>query len=335
MIWKRRDETISEETLGAYLDGELDDARRMEVEACLAEDAAAAEYLENAASQKRALHRLFDPYLREPLPPEQLALAKLLESQIESGGRARNRRRLVAACVACLLLAGGAVIGWQQIPSATNGDRLFALFQEQPSSEQPQVASGQAPIEPEQAVAIMGGEGEDASESGAGHRGDRDQARAPDLTKFGFDLVATRLLARQENRSMHLVYESDQGARIQLFFSPQGARSKTSLTLMEEGPVSALFWSYGGHAYTLIGEIERDTLLEIGQVVNGEWSVEISSGAGGSSAEEDQNRKSASEDDEGASGSSSSVSDGNERKNEEDKQEKPDEEVAADEQTET
>ena len=64
---------LDEETLMAYVDGELDPPRAAEVEALLAEDAEARATVQMFRDSAAALRGAFDPILREPVPERLLA----------------------------------------------------------------------------------------------------------------------------------------------------------------------------------------------------------------------------------------------------------------------
>ncbi len=64
---------LDEETLMAYVDGELDPHRAAEVEALLAEDAEARATVRMFRDSAAALRGAFDPILREPVPKRLLA----------------------------------------------------------------------------------------------------------------------------------------------------------------------------------------------------------------------------------------------------------------------
>jgi anti-sigma factor RsiW len=273
-------EEITEETLAAYRDGELDEVRRTQVEAYLAANPQAAQFVDDSGRLTSALHCLFDRRLDEPLPSSHAELGKELERHLQRNQRAPRVRRvaLAAASVALVLAAGG--LGWQQLSNDNANERLFAFFQNSRLGAV-QSAGEQEPATTEQATTVSQNKmvGESASsqtESGT----DQNKTGAPDFSQFGFALIGTRLLAQGDSGSMQLVYESKQGARVELFFDSSGGDAGRSLTLMEKGPISLMFWNNQGRAYSLIGEVGRDTLLKLGKVVNGEWTVDISGNDG-------------------------------------------------------
>lgn len=80
---------IDDDTLAAYLDGRLDDARSAEVELRLAGDEAARRRLDELAQASELARRAFDPVLREPLPPAMIdALWRAPDPRRASGWRA-------------------------------------------------------------------------------------------------------------------------------------------------------------------------------------------------------------------------------------------------------
>src|SRR5450759_545173 len=67
---------LTETELHAYVDGQLDDARRVQVEAHLAHDPVATESVRVWREQNEALRALYNPVLNEPVPQRLLAAAR-------------------------------------------------------------------------------------------------------------------------------------------------------------------------------------------------------------------------------------------------------------------
>ena len=72
---RREDRRPTDRDLQAYVDGELDAARRAEVRDALRCDSGLRAAVRRYQAQRRTLRRLFDPILAEPLPEP---LARLL-----------------------------------------------------------------------------------------------------------------------------------------------------------------------------------------------------------------------------------------------------------------
>jgi anti-sigma factor RsiW len=72
---RREDRRPTDRDLQAYVDGALDASRRAEVRHALRYDSALRAMVRRYQAQRRALRRLFDPVLGEPMPE---ALKQLL-----------------------------------------------------------------------------------------------------------------------------------------------------------------------------------------------------------------------------------------------------------------
>ena len=77
--------TFSDETVMAYVDGELDDATRAALEVAMTMDADLAERVARERRLLARLHREFDPVLSEPIPPRLLAAATATSAKARTG----------------------------------------------------------------------------------------------------------------------------------------------------------------------------------------------------------------------------------------------------------
>lgn len=278
--------------LDAYLDGELDDMEREAVERYLLADAEAAAYVRSGRLIRQDLHRLFDKRLEAPLPPQHVDLGLAIERATQGDGMPQRHRadwlrlplQLAAAAVFVIVMLGAIAVGLRAVVGGPADQDLFALFstgQGDDTSLQQVADDGAAPdatLAAGGATTLDDGTTEPAT---PGHG-------APDFSIFGFNLVGARLLSESDESAMQLVYESEAGRRVELFYSPDAESSETSLTVMEEGLVSALFWRTDGRSYSLIGDVPRDLILEMGRVVDGEWTVPLPSEAAESAGTGDE-----------------------------------------------
>ncbi len=273
--------------LDAYLDGELDDAEREAVEHHLLADAEAAAYVRSGRLIRQDLHRLFDKRLEAPLPPQHVELGLAIERanqvnrmpQQQRGDWLRLPLQLAAAAVFAIVMLGAIAVGLRAIVGGPADQDLFALFSPGSGDDAPLqqvVDDGAAPDATLAAGGAVTTLDDGTTEPAAPGHG------APDFSVFGFNLVGARLLSESDESAMQLVYESEAGRRVELFYSPDAESSETSLTVMEEGLVSALFWRTAGRSYSLIGDVPRDLILEMGRVVDGEWTVPLPGEAAGS-----------------------------------------------------
>lgn len=262
MIWNhagRRTAHPNRETLHAYVDRELGERERLAVEEALEADPAAAGYVARCRSLRRDLHKICDDAFHAPLPPRLVELGCAIQ-RTRPAARAPWYRQMVVLplrlATAAAVAIGIATSGWLALSAGLQGERtpgdLFALLRTGPGLE---------------AAAPEGGLGLASAESGTLDPGAAGTEGAPDLQAFGFGLVGARMLAAGEGPSMQLTYQAADGKRVDLYYAPsQGEGSQ--LTLLEEGPVKVLVWRSAGRSWSLVGEVDRDVMLEMGRTVD-------------------------------------------------------------------
>lgn len=259
---------ITEATLAAYVDGELSHERCLEVEAHLARRPEDARCVDAYMWQNRKLHEAFDHVLAEPMPRNIEHLEARLRDRLAGRRESTPRARILVSLVAAGVVLGSGWIGYQALQQQPPAAGLFALLDKDITDE----STGTAEPGAVQQAAVAAAD--DNVEDGASVSGGPDTMAAPDFKPFGFHLIGTRLLQRTDKGpAMQLTYEAKVGTRVSLYFSPADGADKTRLTLREEGPISLLFWHDKGRSYSMIGEVDRDTLLSMGKVVNGKWTA--------------------------------------------------------------
>lgn len=121
---------ISEETLQAYVDGELDAAEVARIDAALAHDALLARRVAQVRSVRVQLKSLFDPVLDEPVPGKLSALLQpASHSGFDRGRRRTSPRWLVPGMAVAASLAVLAMALWWNAGSSlvhTQGGQRFA-----------------------------------------------------------------------------------------------------------------------------------------------------------------------------------------------------------------
>lgn len=257
-----RYEPLSDELLCAYVDGELDTAERLRVEARLARDPDAANFVARSRHLCGAVHRLYDRELERHLPPHHLMLGRNLWLERKPGrdpGRFRPAAMAAAAAATVVVAVAATFLAWSPFVGAPGdagpgdagpGDRRVAVVEPQAQPSAPGV------------------------ESAAARHGDvpaASPADGPDFTGFGFRLVLTRLLPDREADARQFIYESDAGIRLVLYDGPARKGAARNLVLMQEGPRNFLSWRGDERAYSLIGDVDRDTLLAMGRAADASW----------------------------------------------------------------
>lgn len=201
---------VGEDDLHAYVDGQLEIARRHAVERYLAENAEAAERVAAYQAQRMALRAAFASLSAEPLPPG-LMLAGII------GQRLRPRRTpwLTAASVV-LALGVGTAGGWllRGSPAASPVQQAMALLeQEALTSHVVYSVDRRHPVE------VLSAETAHLQQW-LSNRLDR-TVTAPDLSGLGYHLIGGRLLATEQGGTAALLmYDDANGHRLSLLLRP-------------------------------------------------------------------------------------------------------------------
>jgi anti-sigma factor RsiW len=297
--WHDNDNGIPEADLQAYVDGNLAPRRRAAVEAYLATSPADAARLAAYRAQNIGLHALFEPPQeadRAPLPPEIAALAAQLDRQLhadeprhegrqrgQGGGAAARSYRALAASLALICTLGAA--GWLALQQSGWHDDPLVAFTRQATTAQAsaQQAAMKAPLELASTQAEGGTATQDAAALPAADTPEAAQqvvswlaaqpgtppTRLPDLEGLGFELVAQRVVKTGGGQpAAQLLYQNGEGQRVTLLMRAGGSAGKTSFTFTRDGESAQFFWQDSTMAYSLLGKLDQDQLLEIAEAVS-------------------------------------------------------------------
>jgi len=233
---------ITESDLHAYVDGQLDETRRLRVEAHLALDADAAESARLWREQNEALRALYNPVLNEPLPQRLLA------------ARAPRRRWAQYALAACALGVSFA-LGW--VVRAQQADRAVEM-----TSLPRRAAVAYAVYAPEVRHPVeVGADQQDHLVKWLSKRLGHD-LKVPILAQQGFDLVGGRLLPGGQGPVAQFMYQDPRGQRITLYVSRRDAAPRdTAFRFSQEGKIGVFYWIDGTLGYALSAEMDRARLL--------------------------------------------------------------------------
>ena len=246
---------ITDCDIQAYVDGELSAERQTEVEAHLLAHPEAAFVAEEYQQMNRALRQLYDPVLEEPVPP-QLALPP-------------PRRRLWAIAAAIGWLSIGSIIGWgaqsARVVQLAEAPHQWDLLE--PNLVRP-AAFAHTVYTPEirHPVEVSAGD-EQHLVSWLSKRLHADIS-APDLTSQGYRLVGGRLLPSTNRMAAQFMYERNDGQRATLYVR-RGVweNEATGFRFMREGSVGVFYWIDGPLGYALLGDLERNELQSLSEVV--------------------------------------------------------------------
>lgn len=238
---------ITENDLHAYVDGELAPDRRTAVEQHLGQSPEEAERVRIYAAQNAALRALFNPVLEEPVPERLLR-------------RPMRRWWPRIASVAAVFLAGIA-IGW-----LLRGSASAPLPADLPLAKRAAIAHAVFTPEVRHPVEV-GADQEDHLVKWLSKRLGTD-LKAPKLEANGYVLVGGRLLSGPQGPVAHFMYQDAKGQRLTLYVTAQrGDSSDTAFRYSQEGRVSVFYWIDRRYGYALSGEMSRDALLGLANLV--------------------------------------------------------------------
>jgi anti-sigma factor RsiW len=245
-----RDQSVSEDELNSYVDGELPADRRSAVEAWLAthpDDAAKV-----AAWRKQAdLIRARYGAVADEIPPQRLDVDRLTRRRFGTMGAA------VAAIVAAFVVGG--LAGWTvrgveaPAPSATDLARFTTDALD---------AYRLYTVEVRHPVEVTGDQRPHLVEWLSKRVGS--PLRAPELEKVGLKLVGGRLLPGPTGATAFFMYEGPSGERFTLYCG-RTSDQETALRYTTGEQNAAYYWVDRNLAYVLSGPAERDKLREIAQ----------------------------------------------------------------------
>jgi len=243
-----KEQTVGEDELNAYVDGELPAERRPAVEDWLAshpEDAAKV----TAWRKQAELIRTRYGAVAAETPPQRFDVDRL----------ARRRHRAVAvatAAVVAAFLAGGAA-GWtaRGLQAASPSD-LARFTADALDAYRLYVVEVRHPVE------VPGDQRPHLDQWLSKRIGS--PLRAPELDKMGLKLVGGRLLPGPTGPTAFFMYEGPSGERFTLYCGRTSDRD-TALRYTTGEHNAAYYWVDGDLAYVLSGPAERDKLHEIAQ----------------------------------------------------------------------
>lgn len=240
---------LADEQLHAYVDNALTDEERRDVEAWIAQDAAAAQKVQSYLEQNLALHALFDPVLAEPHT-----------LRVRGSGTAANASRWLALAAALVLGVG---IGFTVRGLQVGSKGAVTIAREAALAYVAYVPEVRHPVE------VTAAE-EKHLVAWLSKRLDA-PLRAPSLASFGYQLLGGRLLpatSREDPAPLALLmYENAQGKRLSLLVKREANNTETSFRFSEDQGARVFYWVDGPFGYALAGDLERGELQTIARGV--------------------------------------------------------------------
>ena len=238
----------------AYADGLLDrtPGRKAEVEAYLRQHPHEAARGRDYADQNTAIRRLYASILAEPVP-ERLQAALETRPRRPLGPVAR------AAIVASLLCAAG-FMGWVIGRSGPPAPRLVqdCIAQALTTYGHPHLTAGSSTDRTPQGTSPPF---DWLAQHIAG------QLQPPDLTPQGFTLVDRPLMTANGPQTAQVTSAAPGGQRLSLFLRPRWQDEVPQFHFAETDGVTMVYWLAGPLVYALVGPLDRQAMLTVGQAV--------------------------------------------------------------------
>lgn len=238
---------ITDQDLSAYVDGQIDPARRPEVEAYLGARPHAAEKVAAYRKQNEMLHALFDPAMDEPLP-----------AALRHTAHPRPQWLRYAAMMGTL--AVGITLGYLGRGVTTPTVSPLALYKQAAFAHVAFVPEVLHPVEvsAQQETHLVNWLSKRLGGS----------VRAPHLGTSGFELMGGRLLPDEARPAAQFMYQDNRGQRLTLYVKHEPKNDPaTAFRFAQEDGVSVFYWVDRGFGYALSGELPKAELLRVAEVV--------------------------------------------------------------------
>jgi anti-sigma factor RsiW len=229
----------AEDELHAYVDGQLDAARRGAIEAWLAEHPDRAAEVAQWRRQAEMLRTALPAYLLPANPA-------LDPTAVRRTVRRRRQRRLALCASLLITLGAGGMGGWQArnvsfaaahppMQDALEAYRTFATDRLRPVE--------------------MDGSHANALEGWLSARIGRPMS-LPDLDSYGFKLLGGRLLSTSDGPAALVMYEDEQGQRISLYVRPSTRFPGDLSGSRQDNGLLAKYWFRNGYGFAVVGRAD-------------------------------------------------------------------------------
>lgn len=243
----QRKNPITEADLHAYVDGQLDDELRGDVEAYLEEHPDARTRVQRYQALNESLRARFEPVLHATIPPQMQPPSP----------RARPSMRSIAAAVTWLTV-GGAVSAIVQ-----SGKSQQALTPVETDLIRP-AAFAHAVYTPETRHAVEVTADQHAHLVSWLSQRLHTDIRAPDLSGLGYQLIGGRLLPSTNRMAAQFMYENAAGQRITLYVRTGAWQNEeTAFQYAHENGTGVLYWVDGPRGYAISGQVDKQKLFTI------------------------------------------------------------------------
>lgn len=243
----RTSNTITDDDLHGYVDGQLNAKRTEQVEKHLSENPHDARMVAEWTAQNEALRELFQ---EAPADDDRLLIAA-------NATQAKSRIRVPLQAVAAIaiftagLISGPPVSRFFSAPG-TNLEYAQNLPEAAHAGYAIYASEVRHPVE-------VGADEETHLVTWLGKRLDTDFT-APNLTKVGFRLIGGRLVPYAGKPGALLMYEDATGERLTVLIGRQPGATETGFKFTQTDDIRTFYWIDGDLGYALSGAIDRQNL---------------------------------------------------------------------------
>lgn len=241
----------TEPELHAYVDGELDETRRNQIESLLAGHPDLARQVEQIRHESQRLRASLEP------PPADTP-ARLDPFRIRRNLRDRSRQHMAMAASVMMALVIGGLGGWQSreyamrqsylpMADAVQAYRLFAVSDTTP------VVDVKA-NDPRDIQAWL-------------NRHFVQPAPLPDFTEYGFKPVSGRLMSSEQGTAAMVLYQNAQGQAIVYYVRPPGDLLHFDNGNRKEGNLLTQYWRQGRYFYAVVSPTDTPTTAPLQRAI--------------------------------------------------------------------
>jgi anti-sigma factor RsiW len=255
---------ITEADLHAYVDGQLPETRRAEVEDYLSSQPEAAARVRAYRVQRDALRQHFDPVLDEEIPASLRRLAGKPPVAVDAEKQPILSRWSVQRFAAGLLIAAiSGAAGWLGHARYQGGEQMVQMT---PLPRQAAVAHVVYSPDVRRPVEVTADQEDQLVKWLSKRLGT--PVSPPRLGAIGYELIGGRLLPGNSGPVAQFMYHDASGQRLTLYVTTENASNRdTGFRFAKEGPVNVFYWIDGKFGYALSAGIAKSELARVATAV--------------------------------------------------------------------
>ena len=247
------DKTIlTDEDLGAFIDGELDEKRDIAIAALIASSPELSQRVERLILDKDMIARVYGPLIERPIPDamRQIVTGYRPAPKLAAPWLARAPRRFLPAAMALAAAIVAAVFVYPVL-SGGGGDPLVA--------EALAVRSGQVHAERQFAEADISAE---ATRDGLVQAALAVPVKVPNLEKAGFKLIAISAYPDKGGReALQLSYRGPTGVLFTMYMRPTAGGDRFEMSTRRNMQVCV--WQNDALSVVMLGEMPAHEMLKV------------------------------------------------------------------------